>query len=116
VSGFDGYKELCAVRCEECAIGRDAGLGAGQFCPWITRTYEAGDVLCRAGEPSDYVWFVKDGVVALTRVGAGRAEALRLPGSFVGLESGFRRTTARVLVRSLLCGATRERFEAWRSR
>jgi CRP-like cAMP-binding protein len=113
VTAFDGYQELCSVSCNRCPVGRESGADAGQFCPWITRSYQPGDVLARAGEPSDYVWFVKDGVVGLVADGARRSEALRLPGSFIGLESGIWRTTAVVLAPSRLCGATREGYESW---
>ena len=110
--------DLGELACEACPVGCASGRSAVQFCPFIIRHYERGAELCRAGQPADYVWLVKDGVIGL---GPGpdepdRLEALRLPGGFVGLECVLRDTygsTARALSPSTLCGATRDGFLRW---
>src|SRR6185503_7501612 len=77
------------VACSDCPVGRASGLGRGQFCPFITREFPRGTVLCTAGEPADHVWLVKRGVVGLglVRDEPDRLDTLRLPGTFVGLEA-----------------------------
>lgn len=110
--------EVEGVQCSRCAIGRASGVGAGQFCPFIVRQYARGEFLCTAGEPADYVWLIKEGVVGLGRSpeDVDQLEALRLPGGYIGLECLVRDTylcTARALSRVTLCGATREGFQRW---
>lgn len=110
--------DLGEMSCDACPVGCASGRQAAQFCPFIIRHYERGAELCRAGNPADYVWLVKDGVVGL---GGGpgdpdRLEALRLPGGYIGLEclvDDSYRFTAKALARSVLCGATREGFLRW---
>ncbi len=110
--------DLGEVSCDACPVGRASGRSVVQFCPFIIRHYERGAELCRADQPADYVWLVKDGVIGL---GAhshdrDRLEALRLPGSFIGLECLLRDTyvcSATALSRATLCGATRDGFLRW---
>lgn len=113
--------DLGCVKCADCALGQASGIAASQICPFITRTYARGETLCSAGEPAGYVWFVKEGVVALGRSAhdPDRIDALRLPGSYIGLEALMRPTylcTARVLARTILCGAPRDAFLRWTRR
>jgi len=110
--------EVAGVQCSRCAIGRASGAGAGQFCPFIVRQYARGEFLCNAGDPADYIWLIKDGVVGLGRSphDVDQVEAIRLPGGYIGLECLVRDTylcTARALTRVTLCGATREGFQRW---
>jgi CRP-like cAMP-binding protein len=106
------------MACEGCPVGRASGRSAVQFCPFIIRRYQRGALLCNEGDPADYVWLVKEGVIGL---GGGaddpdRLDGLRLPGSFVGVECLVRDTylhSARALSRATLCGATREGFLRW---
>jgi CRP-like cAMP-binding protein len=110
--------DLGEVPCEACPVGCASGRSAVQFCPFIIRHYERGAALCSAGDPADYVWLVKDGVIGL---GAGpdepdRLAALRLPGSYIGLECLLEdryRFNARAMSRATLCGATRDGFLRW---
>ncbi|HYU14920.1 MAG TPA: cyclic nucleotide-binding domain-containing protein [Candidatus Acidoferrum sp.] len=108
------------ITCGDCALGRASGADRGQFCPFIIRRYGRGDLLCLAGDPVDYVWFIKEGVVGLSRSREldqlDEVEGLCLAGSFVGLEClvGDRYLrTARALSNASLCGATREGFLRW---
>jgi CRP-like cAMP-binding protein len=110
--------EIENISCDGCEVGRAAGAEEGQFCPFIIRRYTRDQVLCLAGGAADYVWFVKDGVIALSRSrdDADEVQALRLPGSYVGLEclvSGTYVYSARALSPCTLCGATREGFLGW---
>jgi CRP-like cAMP-binding protein len=109
--------DLGELTCDACPVGC-ASRSAVQFCPFIIRHYERGALLCSAGAPADYVWLVKDGVIGLgTAAGEpDRLDALRLPGTFVGLECLLQETylaSARALSRATLCGATREGFLRW---
>jgi CRP-like cAMP-binding protein len=112
--------QLDDVACSGCALGRASGADRGQFCPFIIRHHARDEILCLAGEPADHVWLVKQGVVGVDRSrDAGQPEgleALRLPGSYIGLEclSGGRYLrTARALTPVALCGATRDGFFRW---
>jgi CRP-like cAMP-binding protein len=113
-----GAIHLEEVACSECALGRASGTDRAQFCPFIIRRHAPGEILCRAGDPAAYVWFVKDGVVGLDRSPDHPEDVneLRLPGSYVGLEclmGGVYLRTARALSRAILCGATRAGLEQW---
>lgn len=110
--------DLGQVACSDCPIGRASGLGRGQFCPFITREYARGELLCTAGAPATHVWMVKRGVVGLGLSSAepDRLDTLRLPGTYVGLECllGDRYlATARTVARTTLCSATRDGFRRW---
>lgn len=109
---------LAAISCDSCELGRISGAGKGQFCPFIVRRYADRQRLCLAGDSADHVWFVKQGVIGLSRSreDAGELDSMRLPGSYVGLECllGDRyRYTARALSPCTLCGATRAGFLGW---
>lgn len=119
-SPFAPHVAIEPVACHECHLGRLSGVGQGQFCPFVMRKYEPGDILCLAGDAADHVWYVKTGVVGLSRARDmdrnGHVEALCLPTSFIGLEclAGDRfLRTARVISRAFLCNATREGFRRW---
>lgn len=106
------------IECDNCPLGHAAGVGQGCFCPFITRQYGRDEPLCRAGDPADMIWFVKRGVVGLTMQPGDDVEidALRLPGSYVGLEclvGDMYTYNARTLTRATLCGAPREGFLRW---
>jgi CRP-like cAMP-binding protein len=110
--------DLGELSCDACPVGCASGRSLVQFCPFIIRHYQRGAELCRAGEPADYVWLVKDGMIGLGAAPGepDRLDALRLPGSFVGLEcllGDSYRSTAKALSRATLCGATREGFLRW---
>lgn len=109
--------DLGELSCDACPVGC-ASRSAVEFCPFIIRHYEKGALLCAAGAPADYVWLVKDGVIGLGTAPEepDRLDALRLPGSFVGLECLLQDSylaSARALSRATLCGATREGFLRW---
>lgn len=113
-----GAIDLGEMSCDACPVGVASGRSTVQFCPFIIRRYERGAELCVAGQPADYVWLVRDGVIGLGREPdePDRLEALRLPGGFIGLECLLRDTyvcSARALSRSTLCGAPREGFLHW---
>lgn len=107
--------------CAGCPVGAASGAGKGQFCPFVDRSRNAGEVLYLEGEAADYVWFVKSGTVVLHRAnddnhGAGPARAVRFGGSFIGLEALVEdtyRDTARTTTDVVLCGATRDGMDAW---
>ena len=110
--------DLGEMTCEACPVGCASSRSAVQFCPFIIRQYERGAELCQTGQPADYVWLVKDGVIGLgSRPGEpDRLDVLRLPGGFVGLEcllGDTYVTSARALSRATLCGATRDGFLRW---
>ncbi len=112
------------IDCEQCPVWRETCAGEPTFCPFITRSYRRGELLCTAGEPADYVWFVKKGVIGLSGPGFTRlsgtddddTSALRLPGSFIGAESLVTDRysyTVHTLTKVTLCGATRGGFRRW---
>lgn len=113
-----GAVQLDRVECPECPVGRASGADRGQFCPLVTCHAAGGELLCTAGEPADHVWYVKQGVIGLSRPDADpdQLESLRLPGSFVGLEALAGETylrTARAVSSATLCRATRDGFQEW---
>lgn len=113
-----GAVALDGVECSGCTLGRASGAHSGQFCPFIVRNYARGELLTTSGDPADYLWMVKEGVVGLTRSkdDLDQLEALRLPGDYVGLECLVRDSylcSARALTRVTLCGATRDGFQRW---
>ena len=102
--------------CRECPIGRVSGEGKGQFCTFISRDHEAGDVLYRHGDEAAYVWFIKSGAVELTGPSGSERRERKATGSFIGLESLIRPrydATAEVVADATLCGATHEGFTRW---
>jgi CRP-like cAMP-binding protein len=113
-----GAIELEIVACAEGELGRSGGAEEGHSYPFVVRRYARDQVLCRAGDDADHVWFVTEGVVGLSRSpdDAGEVHALRLPGSYVGLEclvSGSYVSTARALSHCTVYGATRAGFLGW---
>jgi CRP-like cAMP-binding protein len=119
-STFAPHVAIEPIACHKCRLGQLSGLGQGQFCPFVMRKYEPGDIVCLAGNAADHVWYVKSGIVGLTRARDmdrnGHVEAICLPASFIGLEclvgDRFLRT-ARAISRAILCCATREGFQRW---
>ena len=110
--------DLGDVSCDGCPVGRASGVGRGQFCPFIVREVERGEVLCRAGDPADHVWMVKKGAIGLglVRGDLDRLDTIRLPGTFIGLECLLQETyvaTARAIAPARLCSATRDGFQRW---
>lgn len=109
--------------CKLCPIGVAADVGRGGRCPLVPRARPAGACLYMEGLPAERVWFIKSGVVVLTRGEIERsgneiAWAVRTPPSLIGLEALARPTyldTARALSAVTLCGATRESFDTWLS-
>ena len=112
-----GDPDLGTVQCQDCPVGRVSGVGRGQFCPFVTHEVQHGRVLCRAGQPATHVWWIKRGVVALScGPDPDRLAALRLPGTFVGLEGligDAALATARPFTGVSVCRATRDGFRAW---
>ena len=119
-SPVDPLIRVDPIACGDCAIGRASGAGRGQFCPFITRSYQPGQLLCLAGDPVERVWFVQQGVIGLSRSRAGsqagQFDALCVPGGIIGLEclfGGHHVRSARALSNARLCGATRDGLHAW---
>jgi hypothetical protein len=117
---FAPHLAIEPVACHACRLGQLSGVGQGQFCPFVMRRYEPGDIVCLAGDTADHVWYVKSGIVGLRRARDmdrnGDVDALCLPASFIGLEClvGDRFLhTARAISRAILCSATREGFQRW---
>jgi len=106
-----------AATCADCLVGSASGVGRGQFCPLIARSYSPGTVLFREGDKGDYVWYIKRGHVRLQRQGGGTSTTLtKRPGNFIGLESAVElpyRVTAVTVDESILCGATGDGFRQW---
>jgi CRP-like cAMP-binding protein len=107
--------------CSQCVIGQAAGVGHGQFCPFIDRARSASELIYLEGETASHVWFIKEGTVVLFRESGdqeseGRVRAVRFPGTFVGLEALVSESyidSARASTDVVLCGATREGIDAW---
>jgi len=73
----------------------------------VTREYRPGDMIYRKGALASYVWYVREGQVALC-CGEERGA-----GAMVGTEAlseGHYAHTATATTKTLLCGATREGF------
>ncbi len=112
---------LKIISCIDCAVGLASGTAQGQFCPFVNRARQAGELLMLAGEPAEHCWFVKEGTVALYREAnahdaGSSAYAVRFPGSFVGLEamvSDRYLDTARATTDVVVCGITRTGMDAW---
>lgn len=112
--------EFESVTTHDCPLGRTSCADGSQFCPFVVRRYGEGELLCLIDEPAEYVWFVREGIIALDRSRDPRheirADALRRPGSFIGLESlvveRYLRS-ARTVSHATLCGATRQGFNRW---
>ncbi len=85
------------------------------------RTLRPGAVLYLEGEAVEHVWYVKRGVVSLSRAIDGRGAstavwALRRAGSMIGLESLVGPAyldTARAVGEVAVCSATPEAVRAW---
>lgn len=105
--------------CASCPCGQAAGERFGGRCPLIDRKRRAGELLYLEGEAVGSMWFVKRGLVVLSRSGADGVEhphAIRGPGSFIGLEGLVQATyadTARTSAPSVLCGLRKEGVDAW---
>lgn len=109
------------VKCDDCGVGIASGLGAGGFCPFLERSYGAGEMLYAEGDPVHHVWLLKKGAVVLYRKrvdeqGPGRVRTVRFAGGFIGLEglvSPAYIDTARASGDVVLCMASLEGFEQW---
>lgn len=106
------------VPCVDCALGSASREDHAHNCPFIPRQYARGELLCLAGEPANTIWFLKQGAIGLarTREETDELEALRLPGSYIGLEClvGERYLfTARAMSGATLCGANIDSFRRW---
>lgn len=88
----------------------------------LDRARRAGANLFVEGEPAEKVWFVKRGLVSLSRAVDARAGAVwtvRRPGSILGLEGLQRATyldTAQAVSDVVVCVASREAVQAWVAR
>jgi CRP-like cAMP-binding protein len=109
-----------SITTHDCPLGQTSCADQSEFCPFIVRRYAGGELVCLIDDPAEYVWFVREGIIALDRSREPgdeiQADALRKPGSFVGLESlvvdRYLRS-ARTVSHATLCGATREGFNRW---
>lgn len=101
-------------KCDTCIVGCAAGVGRGQFCPWIPKTLSPGDILYRIGQSANYVYFVKAGEVGLAR---GSALDEVVPANqFIGTEALTGETyecTALAVTNVELCEATKEGIARW---
>lgn len=106
-----------APACADCLVGSASGVGQGQFCPLIARSYRPDTVLFRQGDKGDYIWYIKRGHVRLQRQGdEARSDVTKRPGNFIGLESAVKlpyRATAVTADEATLCGATGDGFRQW---
>ncbi len=72
--------------CSSCVLGRATWAGA---CPFREVRHEEQSVLLEQGERAETVWFIKEGLVALSSADAAGTEvgcAVRGAGSLIGLE------------------------------
>jgi CRP-like cAMP-binding protein len=104
--------------CADCPIGRAAGVDEGQACPFVARRHAPRRTLYLEGDSAGSVWFVRSGAVVLYRsIGDSDAvQAVRWPGSLVGLEALARPTyldSARLAGAATLCGASRDVVATW---
>jgi CRP-like cAMP-binding protein len=105
------------ITCANCSIG--TSFPNIQGCSLIDRKRAANEVVCVEGEAAEYIWFVKEGTVALHRAGLenhgeGRIRAVRFQGSIIGLEgliSDKYIYSARALSPVTLCGAPRDAWD-----
>ncbi|MBK6514490.1 MAG: Crp/Fnr family transcriptional regulator [Polyangiaceae bacterium] len=108
--------------CAKCPIGAASGVGRGECCVMLDRSRRAGANLFVEGEPAEKVWFVKRGLVSLSRAVDARAAAvwtLRRPGSILGLEGLQRPTyldTANAVTDVVVCVASKDAVQAWLAR
>jgi CRP-like cAMP-binding protein len=112
-------RSTTAASCVHCPLGRAAGVGRGGRCPFEPRRYRAGELVCSAGSPAETVWYVKRGLVALSRGGASGEDVghhVVPAGGLVGLDAlGMRvhSDTARAVGSATLCAAPRGALDAW---
>ena len=105
------------ITCANCGIG--TSFPTIQGCSLIDRKRAANEVICVEGEPAEYIWFVKEGTLALHRAGTeddgeGRIRAVRFQNSIIGLEALISDKyvyTARAISDVTLCGAPREAWD-----
>lgn len=107
--------------CAKCPIGAAAGVGAGGRCPMVDRTRRAGTSLYVEGEVAEKIWFVKRGLVSLSRAvdakgWSGAVWTVRRPGAVLGLEALVRPTyvdSARAVSDVTLCAAPVDTMREW---
>lgn len=107
-------------RCTDCPIGIASGEGRGQFCPFIPRDLRAGDVVFEQDTEPHHVYFVRRGLVELTRARDRRESCAHEvgPGRYVGVEAMMPGRhayshTARAKSDAILCTASTEGIDQW---
>ena len=104
-----------ALHCASCVLG---AASPGR-CPFVPVTRAAGAVICEAGEPARAVYFVREGLVSLTRPASDGGEgALTLRGasSMCGLDALGGQASVhevRAFTGVKLCAATAEAICRW---
>jgi len=109
------------VACATCPIGAASRVADGGRCPMIDRRRVAGACLYMAGAPADTMFYVKHGVVALSRgarlaEGDGAPHAIRRAGSLLGLEVLVQDSyadSARAVTEVTVCAAGRSEMLSW---
>ncbi len=104
-----------------CPIGAASHVADGGRCPMVDRRRAAGSCLYVAGAPADTFFYVKHGVVALSRgarlaEGDGAPHAIRRAGSLLGLEVLVQDTyadSARAVTDAIVCAAGRPEILGW---
>lgn len=104
--------------CVTCPIGAAAGVSAGATCPMAARKRPAGSRLHAEGEAVESVFYVKHGIVTLSRDrdGAAVPHGLRRAKSLLGLEGLVEdtyRDSAHALTDVTVCSAPVERMRAF---
>ncbi len=106
--------------CRSCTLGRAAGHPDQGRCPLVCRTRPAGAFVYVEGQRADQVYYIKRGVVVLSRDTGERrgpvAWTVRRPGALVGAESLVQHTytdTARTATESAICTGPVMTFEHW---
>lgn len=116
-----GRSAARAAECAACLVGKAAGEGRGGRCPMADRPRPAGTWLYIEGERADKIWYVKRGVVVLSRLsddshGNSVAWAVRPAGSLLGMEGLVRNDyldSARAVTDVVICAASRDEIRSW---
>ncbi len=107
-------------QCTECPIGIASGEGKGQFCPFIPNEAPAGTVMFDENNEAHHVYFVRNGLVELTRHKRRDEHCAHEvgPGKYVGVEAMMPERsvyshTAITKTDATLCSATTEGVDRW---
>lgn len=103
------------TECRTCPLE----VRSGTRCPFVPITVRADTLLCAQGERPDTVYFVRDGLVALTSLtpdGEERATSLRGPQAVLcweALRNGSSPLEVRTLVNARLCALQAPKVTEW---